>query len=388
MNITTREELINALVAAAELEHGLMVQYLYATMTLKGQNDGLTPEQLTKVQRWSARIRGVERQEMGHLATVLNLLEAVGGGSHLNRMRLPSATGLYTPPVPFVLQPLTPDTIERFIMFEMPENPPPSPRALAPEPVVIEHVGQLYGDIKAGIEAFDEAKLFVGRITGQDQTLWSFDVTVAPVTDRATAAAAIDTIIVEGEGSAAGTADSHWGRLTQIRRELLEEIQTEPGFTAHRDVVSNPATLPPPVLVNPDTTLVTEPDTKSTAELFNAAYTTLLLILVKYYRFDETPEKQNALQGMAKALMMNVIAKLGPLLSQLPAGNGKNAGPPFEIYTLPSLPDDRDSSLTVIRERFDIMSSFATDLGTRVTKDGIVSRVAQQLNAIKGIIPA
>src|SRR5882724_13306976 len=101
MTISTREEMINALVVATELEHGLMAQYLYAEMTLKDKSDGLTDDQLVRVRRWSAWIRGVARQEMGHLATALNLLEAIGGGSHLNRLRFPSPTGLYTPPVPF-----------------------------------------------------------------------------------------------------------------------------------------------------------------------------------------------------------------------------------------------------------------------------------------------
>ena len=37
--IDTREELINALSEAAELEHGLMVQYLFAAFSIKRGTD-------------------------------------------------------------------------------------------------------------------------------------------------------------------------------------------------------------------------------------------------------------------------------------------------------------------------------------------------------------
>jgi hypothetical protein len=388
MPINTREELINALVAAAELEHGLLVQYLYAEMTLKDKDEGLTADQLVKVRRWSAMIRGVARQEMGHLATVLNLLEAIGGGAYLNRMRFPSAMGLYTPPIPFVLEPLTPETLARFIHFETPAHPVALAAAeLAPEPVVIEHVGQLYEDIKAGIMAVDEATLFIGRGTGQDQTAWSLDITVTPVTNRATASAAIDTIVLEVEGNSTGTDGSHYGRFKQIRTDYQTELDANPAFVPYRNVVSNPVTLAPPTDTG-GTTAITDPDTKATAELFNACYTTLLLTLAKYYRFEETEDNQNAFQGIAKALMMTVLAKVGPLLSQLPAGGGKNAGPPFEIYTLPSLPYDRAASLIVLRERLDLATAYATDLATRVTTGGVIDRVAQHLRAIAQTIPA
>lgn len=37
--INTREELINALAEAAELEHGLLIQYLFAAFTFKRRTD-------------------------------------------------------------------------------------------------------------------------------------------------------------------------------------------------------------------------------------------------------------------------------------------------------------------------------------------------------------
>jgi Ferritin-like len=364
-------------------------QYLYAEMTLKDTSDDLTGNQLVGVRRWSAWIRGVARQEMGHLATVLNLLEAIGGGSHLNRLRFPSPTGLYTPPIPFTLEPLTLDTIQRFVNFEMPTHPVAlGLLELAPEKVVVQHVGQLYEDIKAAIMGFDEAALFIGRGSGQDRSTWGLDITVSPVTSRDTAAVAIDSIVREGEGNSNGTDQSHYGRFKAIQKEYQAELTANRDFLPYRNVLMNPATLEAPDPARPETNMILNPDTKSVAELFNACYTTLLLTLVKYYRFDETSDNQDALQGVAKSLMMNVLAKLGPLLSQLPANESKNAGPPFEIYTLPCLPNDRDASLKILRERLEISKSFVTDLATRVTRDGILQKTAQQLDAIAQAIPS
>jgi hypothetical protein len=388
MAIHTREELINNLVAAAELEHGLLVQYLYAAMTLKaGEEEGLTTAQAAMVNTWGAWIRGVAKQEMGHLGTVLNLLEAIGGGSYLNRMRLPSDTGLYTPPIRFSLVPLTIDTIRRFVQFETPAHPVALTLALAPDPVVIEHVGQLYGDIKAAIDAFDEAELFIGRGSAQDAR-WSFYVNVMPVTNRATADAAIETIVVQGEGNSTGGDDSHFGRFTRILNEYKTERQTNPTFQPHRDVVANPATLPPAGAGQAGTTALTDPKTKDVAELFNACYTTLLLTLVKYYRFDETPEVQSALQSVAKNLMMNVLWNLGELLSRLPAGPElKYAGPPFEIYTLPSLPHDGRASLIILRERLTTEKAFAASAAAEVPIDGVLEAAAEMLGIILDKIP-
>jgi hypothetical protein len=43
MMIDTREELINALYVACEIEHSLLVQYLYTAMPMKrGLDEGLT----------------------------------------------------------------------------------------------------------------------------------------------------------------------------------------------------------------------------------------------------------------------------------------------------------------------------------------------------------
>src|SRR5579862_6834189 len=76
--IEHREALIYMLCEAAELEHGIMCQYLYAAFTLKQtQAEGLTAEEVQAVQSWRKRISHVAAQEMLHLSLVQNLLSAI-----------------------------------------------------------------------------------------------------------------------------------------------------------------------------------------------------------------------------------------------------------------------------------------------------------------------
>ena len=57
LKVDTREELVYLLGQACEIEHGLMCEYLYAQFSLKrGTDEGLTPDQLARVQAWEAAL--------------------------------------------------------------------------------------------------------------------------------------------------------------------------------------------------------------------------------------------------------------------------------------------------------------------------------------------
>ena len=89
--IEHREALIYMLCEAAELEHGIMCQYLFAAFSLKEREDeGLTPDALEAVLRWRQAIAHVATEEMLHLALVQNLLSAIGAAPHLARPNLPA----------------------------------------------------------------------------------------------------------------------------------------------------------------------------------------------------------------------------------------------------------------------------------------------------------
>src|ERR1700735_5559325 len=92
--IEHREALIYMLCEAAELEHGIMCQYLFAAFSLKQDAaEGLSGPELDAVRRWRTQVSHVAAQEMLHLALVENLLSAVGAAPHLTRPALPAPAG-------------------------------------------------------------------------------------------------------------------------------------------------------------------------------------------------------------------------------------------------------------------------------------------------------
>src|SRR5246127_4895949 len=69
--IEHREALIYMLCEAAELEHGIMCQYLFAAFSMKEHpHEGLTEDQASAVRRWRDQVSHVAVQEMLHLALV------------------------------------------------------------------------------------------------------------------------------------------------------------------------------------------------------------------------------------------------------------------------------------------------------------------------------
>ena len=128
--IRTREALIDALHDAAELEHGLMLQYMFAALTVKKDlADGITGTQQELLRDWEGQILAVMREEMAHLGTVCNLLTAIGGAPRFDRPNFPQpAKTRY--PFAFDLIPFGDEALYRLIRFELPkgEQPPDPPK--------------------------------------------------------------------------------------------------------------------------------------------------------------------------------------------------------------------------------------------------------------------
>jgi hypothetical protein len=96
IELTTREDLINTLHLAAELEHNLMCQYLFAAYTMKrATSEGLNEVQLEKTRGWGALMTLVARQEMEHMGLALNLLSAIGGTPYFRRPNFPQRKNYY-----------------------------------------------------------------------------------------------------------------------------------------------------------------------------------------------------------------------------------------------------------------------------------------------------
>jgi Ferritin-like len=100
------DEARQLLEAAAEIEHALLVEYLYAAMSLK-------PHAVRKT------VIDIAIQEMSHLLTVQNLLLFVGAKPYLERFDVSPNPGV--DPFPFQLKGIqNRETLERFVLAEMP----------------------------------------------------------------------------------------------------------------------------------------------------------------------------------------------------------------------------------------------------------------------------
>src|SRR5437588_5219777 len=181
--IEHREALIYMLCEAAELEHGIMCQYLFAAFSLKQSADeGLTEEQLAAVTRWRRLVAHVATEEMLHLALVHNLLSAIGAAPHFARPNLPAPAGHYPAGVHLTLVPFGGPALRHFIFLERPEGmelhgargidapvheaaPLMSERHRVPQPQDFATVGHLYRSIEQGLahlaDQFGERNLFV-----------------------------------------------------------------------------------------------------------------------------------------------------------------------------------------------------------------------------------
>src|ERR1700751_3769816 len=119
----SREELVYLLGEACELEHGLMCEYLYAQFSLKRSTDeGLTPDQLVRVQAWQLTLVDIIKQEMLHLALATNILTAIGAAPHFERPNLPTRSRWYPPEVQMALLPFGEQALRHFMYLERPEG--------------------------------------------------------------------------------------------------------------------------------------------------------------------------------------------------------------------------------------------------------------------------
>src|SRR5215831_5952016 len=100
---------------AAEVEHALLVQYLYAAFSLKSSQEVSDPAQQSALRDWPEVLLLIARQEMGHLMTAQNLLLAIRLRPNLEREDFPPRKDLY----PFKLH-LEPLSVASAMMSSMP----------------------------------------------------------------------------------------------------------------------------------------------------------------------------------------------------------------------------------------------------------------------------
>jgi ferritin-like protein len=358
-----RDRAIYLLHIGAEVEHALMAQYLYAGYSLGGPH--LTKPQQRQIAHWRRVVLDVAREEMGHLATVENMLTLIGGPLSFDRQDYPIPSDLY--PFPFELEPLTKKSLGKYVLCEMPNEETIAKLHLtkeidqirkyvgAEDDVMVHRVGKIYeaitqlftaptvpkeppleppffihsGDIQASSIRY--------QVSASAWGLGQKDILIETANDRGSALKAIELISVQGEGSTIkNLKESHFGRFLEIYRKFPDEK----GWRPSRNVASNPTTDQSA----PMKRRITNKLAKGWAGLFNLRYRMLLMFVSHSFRIEaplrpsgRTPRglliswtfgEMYNLRSIAEILMTLPLHDRGDLL----------AGPPFEMPYSLSLP--------------------------------------------------
>ena len=389
-----RDEAVFLLTAAAEIEHALMVQYLYAGYSLRA---AAGPE----VRGLHDLVLQIAREEMGHLITVQNLLQLLGGAFNFNREHSPYASEIY--PFRFKLESLTPDSLAKYVVAESPDPLPATlPQAdldllaqikldarRSNDGQEVMHVGPIFarlkrllGDGARGVRD-EDFRLDAGPLQA-DFKDWGYEPKTPGISERliiesirsadvsearAAAVDAVDRIARQGEGhdpsgGGGGDTESHFERFFLIYKKFQE--LSAAGTSLTLPVAENPNTTSAPeqppgmtrmleVIEEAHATKgrITHPRARAWAHLFNLRYRLLLAFLSHFMRRNQ-PELYVAAgdakgdrteRGLLLVWTFNEMRRLKKIagkLVQLPKDDppgGTLAGPPFELpYTL-NLPE-------------------------------------------------
>lgn len=378
LELSGRDYAIFLLRLAAEIEHGLMVQYLFAAYSLGGPQ--VPAAQQPQLLRWQETLLGVAKEEMGHLVTVQNVLTALGGPLQFNREDYPHDNVLYE--TGFRLQALDLSSLATYICAESPDGwDTPEARAIKHQANVqtgadVNRVGRLYAELirviadpalvsdstfNAASQAFQASwdawgrgfrQGLPGTQGGDDHDQRDeHELVIVTVADRASALDALQRVSEQGEGFDSPEEDaSHFERFLEIHRGLSALDETARSALV-RKLAPNPTThldgddvAPPGERTPTSTTAISNPQARLWAHLFNVRYRKLLVSLS--HTFELAGERaapgpggpRGALINRAFGEMYNMRSIAGALVV-LPIDHanpaGERAGPPFQMpYTL------------------------------------------------------
>jgi photosystem II stability/assembly factor-like uncharacterized protein len=314
--------------AAAEVEHALLVQYLYAAYSLKKPTAFTDPQQREAVRSWSDWLAGIAREEMGHLLTVQNLLLLLDKRPNFEREDFPQIPNLY--PFRMQLEPLTHRSLAKYVVAESPIDATGiadivDVATMSGGGVRPNHVGVLYGllgvvftrpeQLNDPLPPNDPWLVSLQTIRAlaykqdNDPSHWhlpdaafnassrsrqapdeewspSREVRVFTAVDRDTALRAIRDISIQGEGPTQPLNDpqgSHFQRFLRAYRGDAAILAFPNGEWAPAlDVPTNPVLEGAPG----DSGVIHEAKAKAVAALANVRYALLLGFLEQYFLLD------------------------------------------------------------------------------------------------------
>ena len=334
MAIRTIESLREHLQWAIEIEHATIPPYLCALYSIKaGRN-----------QEAHEVIESVFLEEMLHMTLAANLLNAVGGTPQIDKpdfipqypAYLPHSNNAFQVP----LLKFSPEAIDVFLKIEKPEA-----HDVLPEDDNYETIGQFYEAIEVGLRdlcaRLGETAVFCGDPARQirgDSTYYGGSGEIIAVEDLASAIAAIEEIIEQGEGmqhQEVWDGDrnmfhpereevAHYFRFNEIKQGRTyrpgDTPQSGPSgatFTVDWDAVYNMRPNPQSADYAGNSEITLQ------LQAFNAAYWTMLRQL--HQSVNGQPEQLSVAVGT-----MYEIKTLAIELMQLPSGDGETTvGPTF-----------------------------------------------------------
>lgn len=338
--LSDRDEFVFLLQTASEIEHALMVQYLYAAWSVPAKAD------------WAEDIMRVAKQEMGHLVTVQNILRSLNAPLTLDRDDYPFRSELY--PFEFSLEKLSLASLAKYVLAEMPQDSGLSVQDLDELRVAAEadggrdvnRVGDLYDRLRHMVETRLSDAHFDAR-TVPKQALpdaWFADdengVIIQTVATKADALEALRKIAEQGEGNQSpDDGESHFDTFLRIYRARKNEAN-DPALA----LVTDPNTSPVPTsgedpLVNGR---ISHPRARLWGLLGNVRYRMLLSNIQHALSLDTDIDGPEAdIRGRAFA-EMRLLGPIHRVLASLPRAvvdDGKKAGLPFEMPYSLDFPD-------------------------------------------------
>ena len=353
--MTWHDHLVMLLQTGAEIEHAVMVEYLYAAYSLGGEQ---VPERhRAMVKRWRDSLMAIAREEMGHLLAVQNILKFVGGAPQLDRSNPPWDSPYL--PFPFRLEPLSLDSLACYVFAEMPAPGSiraPSGRRLPArfrrfttreEKRILASVGRRAGgrqhrigliyeeiiDLISDPERIPDAAFDQDSLAAQASwDEWGRNYRPDPVQltatgDRpgddaapahrpserrahvlvprvATRAEAIEALrAISGQGEAMHLRRHDTGEPSHFERflEIYQELEKVKGWNPARDIPVNPV-VPAPGAKRRGTTPIRGAEAREWATLFNLRYRMLLTYIAHALRM---PAPAGATRPQLRAMTMH-----------------------------------------------------------------------------------
>lgn len=345
---TSPADLYPSLQAAIELEHATIPPYLTALFSIKQGHNAEAAE----------IIGSVVGEEMLHLTIACNVLNAIGGTPRIDD---PSFIPSYPGPLPMGVHSSLTVGLEKlsrrlvhdvFMAIEEPETPldipdgaPRVATAVAGRPEFAT-IGQFYAAIKTKLADLEQdaekeqQTIFVGDPGRQVvDSRWYPSAELFAVSDLASALAAIDVIVEQGEGTGTSPLDgqrgiAHYYRFAEIvHGRRLVAVAAPPGWAfAGAPVGVDPAGVWDLVTDAKSADYPADSPARVLIDMFNQSYTTLLGSLDR--TFNGHPDQLS----MALSVMVEMQLTAQKLVSTGLPGTGRFAAPTFEYVGRQSPP--------------------------------------------------